>query len=163
MLMNQREATVPDGVYCTLIGDMRKSGTFRSFQSDFIQMMPKDELISVTIKLQHNCLSDSRRYGGSFVPILHEYLLIWKKTAQTLFMASLGIAQEAQKAVARTWRSAIRMAMMQLGGQASLQDIYLEAEKVAGHLIQKNPHWQAKIRQTLQKHFQHVERWVWAV
>ena len=109
MLMNQREATKEGGIYCTLIGDQRGGslgkGNFRSYQSDFIQMMPKEELLSVAIKLQHNCMSDTRVYSGSFIPIMHEYLLIWKKKAKSLFAISFDIASELQSRVATTWRN----------------------------------------------------------
>ena len=166
MLLNQREATREGGVYATLIGDHRGGtlgrGNFRSYQADFIQMMPKDELLSVTIKLQHNCLSDTRRYSGNFVPIMHEYLLLWKKSAKSLFAVSFDIASEMTKRVATTWRNAIRMVMMKLG-TAKLSDIYAEVEKVASNLIAKNPNYKAKIRQILQKHFRNAERGVWAV
>lgn len=163
MLLNQREATKNGGVYATLIGDMRKSGTFRSFQADYIDMMPKDELLSVTIKIQHNCVSNGRQYSGSFIPIMHEYLLIWKKASQSLFAISMAKASEQAKKMASTWRVAIRMAMMKIGGNCNLASIYNEVEKVAAHLIEKNQHWKAKIRQQLQKHFTHVERGVWAI
>lgn len=166
MLMNQREATRDGGIYATLIGDHRGGtlgrGNFRSYQSDFIQMMPKNELLSVAIKLQHNCLSDNRQYSGNFVPIMHEYLLLWKKSAKSLFAVSFDIASEMTKRVATTWRNAIRMVMMKLK-EAKLQDIYSEVEKVAGSLIANNPNYKAKIRQTLQKHFRNVERGVWAI
>lgn len=166
MLMNQREATREGGIYATLIGDQRGGtlgrGNFRSYQADFIQMMPKDELLSVTIKLQHNCLSDNRVYSGNFVPIMHEYLLVWKKKAKSLFAASFDVASELQKRVATTWRNAIRMAMMKLG-KASLSEIYAEVEKIASNLIANNKNWQAKIRQQLQKHYNNVERGVWAI
>jgi hypothetical protein len=167
MLLNQREATRSNGIYATLIGDQRGGtlgkGNFRSYQADFIQMMPKDELLSVTIKLQHNCMSDNRVYSGSFVPIMHEYLLIWKKKQKTLMQVSFDIALSHQRAIATTWRNAIRVAMMTLGGEGRLQDIYREVEKVAGHLMANNPNYRAKIRQTLQKHYSNVERGVWAV
>ncbi|WP_152184409.1 hypothetical protein [Sulfurimonas indica] len=166
MLMNQREATREGGIYATLIGDHRGGtlgrGNFRSYQSDFIQMMPKDELLSVTIKLQHNCLSDNRQYSGSFVPIMHEYLLLWKKKQKSLFEISFDMASEMTKRVATTWRNAIRIVMMKLK-EARLSDIYTEVEKVAANLVANNPNYKAKIRQTLQKHFTNVERGVWAV
>ena len=166
MLMNQREATKEGGIYCTLIGDQRGGslgkGNFRSYQADFISMMPKDELLSVAIKLQHNCMSDTRVYSGNFVPILHEYLLIWKKKAKSLFAVSLDIAKELQSRVATTWRNTIRIVMMKLK-QADLNTIYNEVEKVAASLIANNPNWKAKIRQTLQKHFINVQRGVWAI
>ena len=166
MLMNQREATKEGGIYCTLIGDQRGGslgkGNFRSYQSDFIQMMPKEELLSVAIKLQHNCMSDTRVYSGSFIPIMHEYLLIWKKKAKSLFAISFDIASELQSRVATTWRNAIRIVMMKLQ-KANLNTIYNEIEKVAASLIANNPNYKAKIRQTLQKHYNNVERGVWSL
>ncbi len=166
MLMNQREATKEGGIYTTLIGDQRGgtlgSGNFRSYQADFISMMPKDELLSVAIKLQHNCMSDTRVYSGSFIPIMHEYLLIWKKRAKSLFAISFDIASELQSRVATTWRNAIRIVMMKLQ-KADLNTIYNEIEKVASNLIANNPNYKAKIRQTLQKHYNNVERGVWSL
>lgn len=166
MLMNQREATKEGGIYCTLIGDQRGGslgkGNFRSYQADFISMMPKDELLSVAIKLQHNCMSDTRVYSGSFIPIMHEYLLIWKKKAKSLFAISFDIASELQSRVATTWRNAIRIVMMKLQ-KADLSTIYSEIEKVASSLIANNPNYKAKIRQTLQKHYTNVERGVWSI
>jgi hypothetical protein len=162
-LLNQREATREGGLYATLIGDMRKNGQFWSFQADYQNMMPKNELLSVVIKVQHNCMSDGKTYGGSFIPILHEYLLIWKKKQVSLFQISLDKAIEFRNQIASTWRNAIRIALMKLNGKGSLKEIYAEVEKVAKHLIEKNQHWEAKIRQTLQKHFMSVERGVWAI
>ena len=166
MLMNQREATKEGGIYCTLIGDQRGGslgkGNFRSYQSDFIQMMPKEELLSVAIKLQHNCMSDTRIYNGSFIPIMHEYLLIWNKRANSLFAISFDIASELQSRVATNWRNAIRIVMMKLQ-KADLNTIYYEIEKVASNLIANNPNYKAKIRQQLQKHYNNVERGVWSL
>lgn len=162
MLMNQREATREGGLYATLIGDMRKKGQFWSFQADYQMLMPKSELISVAIKMQHNCMSNGRSYGGSFVPITHEYLLIWKRAKASLFALGFETAKAAQAKVAMTWRSVIRTVMMQLR-KASLDEIYSEVERVASSLIANNPNYKAKVRQTLQKHFNNVQRGVWAV
>ena len=162
MLMNQREATRDGGLYATLIGDMRKRGQFWSFQADYQMLMPKSELISVAIKMQHNCMSNGKNYGGSFVPITHEYLLIWKKRVASLYAIGFETAKSVQKKIAMTWRSVIRIAMMKLK-IAKLSDIYIEVEKVASSLIAKNPNYKAKIRQTLQKHFKNVERGVWGI
>lgn len=161
-LMNQREATKEGGVYATLIGDHRKRGEFRSYQSDFIEMMPKKELVSVTIKLQHNCMSNEQQYSGDSILIHHEYLLLWKKTSRSLFAVSMDIASELQKRVATTWQNVIRIVLMKLK-EASLADIYAEVEKVAGEMIARNANWQAKVRQQLQLHFTNVQRGVWAV
>lgn len=163
MLMNQREATKEGGIYATLIGDMRKNGSFYSFQSDFIQMMPKGELLSVTIKMQHNCLSDNRRYNGNFVPIVHEYLLQWKRKSASLFQIAWDSAMETKRLLAQTWRNAIRIALMRLNGRGKLTDIYSEVEMIAGHLIANNINYKAKIRQVLQRHYHSVERGVWGI
>lgn len=60
-------------------------------------------------------------------------------------------------------RQTRRKKVMKLGGTAELKSIYAEVEKIAGELIAKNNHWQAKIRQQLQIHFTNVKRGVWAV
>lgn len=96
MLLNQRDATRVSGIYCTLIGDYRKNGVFISYQSEYIQMMPKDELISVTIKAQHNTTSEGREYKGKFIPIVHEYLLIWRK-GKTVITPGFGCAKMTRK------------------------------------------------------------------
>lgn len=163
MLLNQREAVKKGGVYCTLIGDMRKNGMFHSFQADYIKLMPKDELVANVIKIQHNCVSDNKKYSGKFIPIAHEYLIIWKKKAKSVFLISLEKACEYQNRIVSSWRSAIRLAMMKLGGKANLNLIYKEVESIARHLIKNNQHWKAKIRQKLQLYYNQVERGVWSV
>lgn len=163
MLMNQRDAARDGGLYATLIGDMRKAGKFWSFQADYQMMMPKSELISVAIKMQHNCASNGRSYGGSFIPIMHEYLLVWKKSPKSLFAIGYEAAIDIQQKIASTWRSVIRLALMKLGGQATLSRIYDEVSKVAGDLMAQNKNWQAKVRQKLQAHYTNVERGIWAL
>lgn len=162
MLLNQREATRPGGIYATLIGDMRKQGAFHSFQADFITMMPRHELKGVVIKMQHNMVSNQTMYANFKHPsIQHEYLLLWERSKQSLFQVIWDKAIEQKRAIASTWRSLIRLVMMEVG-QASLQEIYSKVESIAGDMIAKNEHWKAKIRQQLQKYHTQVERGVWA-
>jgi len=167
-LMNQREAVKPGGYYATLIGDQRKRGEYRSFQAEYIARMP-DELASVVIKAQHNVMSDSRTYGGQFAKqglprIMHEYLIIWQKPETTSILVSLGeMARKAYRRLWSTWKAVVRHALIQLGGQASLKDIYALVENVAADRVRENQHWQAKIRQTLQRAdcFSSPQRGVW--
>jgi hypothetical protein len=162
MLLNQREACRPGGMYATLIGDMRKNGAFHSFQSDFIAMMPKDELKGVVVKIQHNMVSNQNTYTKFKHPsIQHEYLLLWERSKQTLFQVVWNKAIEHKRAISSTWRSLIRLVMMELG-QASLSDIYQRVEAIAGDRIARNQHWKAKVRQSLQRYHSQVERGVWA-
>lgn len=165
LLENQRLATEQGGRYCTLIGDLRKNGTYRSYQADFIAMMPKTELESVVIKTQHNCVSDRRQYSGRFIPIQHEYLLIWKRSYKTMFQITLEKVSQLQATADWTWRNLVRMALIHLGGKASLEELYAligEMPEAAARRSSNN-HWDAKIRQVLQRHFCPVERGVWSL
>lgn len=62
-----------------------------------------------------------------------------------------------------TWRDVVAAVLDKLGGKASLSELY---EAIDGHKKTKNnPHWKAKIRQTLQMGdcFTSSERGVWSV
>lgn len=129
-LLNQREATMDGGIYTTLIGDQCGGslktdpavGNFASYQADFIKMLPRDELFAVVVKYQHNTVSGRRTYANkNFIVIEHEYLLLWKKKKKTMTQVSFDLAVAHQRAIATTWRTAIRIAMMTLGGEASLK------------------------------------------
>ncbi len=98
----------------------------------------------------------------NFIPISHEYLILFKKKAQSLYQIGFEIASDLQKHVATTWRSVIRIVMMRFNGGVSLDKIYDEVEKVAGVLIQNNQNYKAKIRQILQKHHTNVSRGIWS-
>lgn len=163
-LSNQREGAKNGGFYSTLIGDFRKNGNFYSIQSDFIQMMPRNELISVVIKQQHNCVSDNRTYSGSFIPITHEYLLVWRKKDATMFAVAYDKATQIQTALNQTWRNVVRMAFIESGKSTmTLSEIYDHVVNVAPEKVKSNEHFTAKIRQTLQKHFENVTRGVWGL
>ena len=60
----------------TLIGDCRKSGVYYSIIKD---MEYFGTLESHIIKIQHNANSSRKIYQGSFIPIIHEHLLIFRK------------------------------------------------------------------------------------
>jgi len=164
MLFNQRDAVCPSGHYMTLIGDRRYKGSYSSYQADFINMMPRDELRAVLIKAQHNCVSDSRSYSRMKHPrIAHEYLLVWEKTAQRFFVLAYNKASEHVRQIKGTWRFIIRFVLMKLGGKATLDKIYCEIEKVAGDKKSSNPTWKATVRRTLQEEAENIERGVWAI
>ncbi|AJF08165.1 hypothetical protein [Geoalkalibacter subterraneus] len=165
MLQNQRLATRPGGHYATLIGDLRKKGEFHSFQADYIKLMPKDELVSVVIKAQHNCVSDRRSYRGSFVPIMHEYLLIWKRSEKTMLAITFDKIAELELQKEWSWRNLVRMALIAKGGKANLQELYALIERMSESKARReqNSHWQAKVRQTLQRHFSRIDRGQWAL
>jgi len=157
-LINIYDALERDGHYAVLIGDHRKKGEFRSYQSDVIQM-GIGSLRNVVIKTQHNCVSDRRQYAGSFIPIRHEYLLIFRKD-NGLFAIGPLATQRLSKAFYGTWRNLVEFTLRKLGGKASLSELYRFVGTPEGH---ENSHVQAKIRQVVQKHFVRVERGVYAL
>ncbi len=164
MLLNQRDAVDPGGLYMTLIGDRRHKGQYTSYQADFISMMPRNELRGIIIKTQHNCVSDARSYARMKHPrVLHEYLIVWERVAQTFVALSLDKAYEMKRRINGTWATVVRFSLMKLGGQATLDLIYRKVEEVAGDKARSNPTWQATVRRTLQQHFVNVQRGVWAV
>lgn len=163
-MLNQRDATRPDGIYGTLIGDHRTGGHFYSYQAEVIARMPSDELCSVVIKHQHNCVSDSRQYSGLKDPrIQHEYLILFRKKTAPIIVLLGKIARQQQSRLKGTWSAVVRIILQRLGGKASLSEIYAEVKRAAPERLATNPNWEAKIRQTLQKagHFCSSERGVW--
>lgn len=163
MLLNQREATEGKGHYATLIGDYRKNGVFKSIQADYINMMPKDELVSVVIKMQHNTMSEGITYNGNFIPIIHEYQLIWKKKCATVFSFLNTHIQNLQTQYARTWKSLVQIALMKLEGKANLSDLYEVISNIAPEKVKNNANYRAKVRQTLQQSFVAIERGTWSI
>ena len=156
VLLNQREATKPGGIYGSIIGDMRKNGKYVSYQAEAISRMPASELTSVIIKTQHNTMSDKNTYSNfKHFSIMHEYL----------FDLSAMANQQAKRLHA-VWKNIVAHAMMSLGGKASLSDLYQKIAQNAPEKLKGNEeNWQAKVRQTLQRYtsFSSVERGVWAL
>ena len=152
-LLNQREATRDGGFYGTLIGDWRRQGVYTSYQAEIIARMPKDELASVVIKAQHNTMSGRFNYGKQKLPMItHEYMLLWQKKSTSFFALFRGLALSQKQRLSSTWQSIIKLALMQLGGSAPLEQIYEHVFATCPEKAIKNIHWKAKVRQTLQLH-----------
>lgn len=163
-LQNIYDAVRAGGNFSVLIGDIRQQGKFTSIQADLIQLAP-GTLDSVVIKQQHNMVSNRRSYSGKFVPILHEYLLNFRKADGVVgFLdGALQISRRLQKLARANWRAVIYKALRVLGGVGKLADIYGEIEKNAPDKTRHRPNWQARIRAELQSHFKPVARGVWAI
>ena len=74
-LKNQRPATRAGGYYGAIIGDVRKGGVYSSYQADLIVRMPRQELLTVLIKEQHNV----KDYPLRLPRIMHEYVILWQR------------------------------------------------------------------------------------
>lgn len=75
------------------------------------------------------------------------------------------MAKKAQATLWSTWKNVVRHAIVQLGGKASLSDLYEVIAGMASDRIGQNKHWKEKVRQTLQRAdcFEPVERGVWSL
>jgi hypothetical protein len=164
-LRNIYRALSRNGVYGVLIGDWKKNGTYHPLGLD-LRLIGPGSLEGVAIKEQHNCLSDTRTYGGrKLCRIAHEYLVWWRRTDRFYAMvdAALELSKRLKAAANANWKGVCREALMRLGGQADLQAIYAMVEQDAPEMVTGRPNWQARVRATLQEIGQNVERGVWAV
>lgn len=165
-LMNQRSATKVGGVYATIIGDWRRNGTYTSYQAECIARMPKDELLGVIIKAQHNVQSARKQYGKMVMPwIQHEYVLLWTRKGASTFTLLRTIATEQAHRLRGTWKAIIRNVMIALGGQASIQEVCAKVAAGCPEQLQSNKNWDAKVRQVLNSsgEYKNVSRGVWAL
>lgn len=148
-LMNIYDSLKDQGHYAVLIGDMRKNGEYFSWQADIIAM-GLGKLKNLLIKTQHNCLSNGVQYSGSFIPIMHEFLLVFLKDRQIISFGQLLLQKEERIArrVAGTWKQIVYQALSDLGGKATIEETFNSVMKRIDP--QGNQHVAAKIRQTLQ-------------
>lgn len=146
-----------------LMGDVRRNGVLHSMLTDIVK---PGELDQILIKMQHNTVSGNRTYSSrNFVPIVHEYILILKKTSPYILDFQIPMKKELdiRDSFSATWRDVVFAVMRKLGKSASLSNIYKEVE---GHeKTRTNPHWKNKIRQVLQKYpdFISESRGVWSL
>ena len=140
---------VNGGRHAMLIGDVRKNGKYYSIIKDLDWY---GELESHIIKVQHNCISDNKNYAGSFIPIKHEHLLVFKKNAIWVLNIKHTEEQKANilKSNTATWRDLIQAAIEYLNGRATVDEIYnlLKESKKA----ERNNFVREKIRQILNNH-----------
>ena len=52
---------------------------YSTYKADLIVRMPRQELLTVLIKEQHNVARNSRDYSLRLPRIMHEYAILWEK------------------------------------------------------------------------------------
>lgn len=161
-MMKQFAALEKGGRMFTLVGDWKQKGKLYSMILDLIKPGTVENII---IKAQHNCWSDRQSYSGNFVPIVHEYLLVTRKDAGLIVPVSWGTGRDydMRSFGDQSWRDLVFSVIQENGGKMSLQELY-EALKDSAK-AKRNPHWQEKVRQTVQniKHFIRTERGCYAL
>jgi len=151
------------GRHATLIGDVRKNGRYYSIIKDMAYF---GELESHIVKVQHNLYkTEQKQYSSKLIRIHHEHLLIFKKDQvwHIPITAVKKAFRDLRDSKLPTWRDLIQAAVEDLGGVATLNQLYSVLENSAK--AKQNAHWQAKIRQTLQIYgeFRSIQRGVWGL
>jgi hypothetical protein len=152
-LMNIYEALSEQGraTYCVLIGNMRKQGQFYDL-TGMLQRVAPGKLRDIIIKQQHNCVSDSRKYGGaSFARIAHETLLVFERDERIVCAIDFAMQVEQRLANAQrmTWRTALKR-VTRPGEQVHVTDLYARLSGYAKR-IGTNNNFEAKIRQVVRR------------
>lgn len=162
-MMKQFSALEKGGRMFVLMGDMKKRGVLYSMLCDILKPGTLEQVI---IKAQHNCWSDRQSYSNqNFVPIVHEYLMVCRKDSGLIVPVSWGVSKtfDMRSFTDQSWRDLVYSVIEDNGGQMSLQELY-DALKDSSK-AKNNPHWQEKIRQTVQnvKRFVRTERGCYAL
>ena len=162
-MMKQFASLEKGGRMAVLMGDIKKKGKLYSMLAEIIK---PGTLENIIIKAQHNCFSDNTNYSGSFIPILHEYVMIVRKDTPLLVpvIVAKEIKADIRDMAGATWRDVVAAVLEDCTEAVTLTYIY---EQIEPHKkAQNNKHWREKIRQTLQinpNHFHNTERGMWVL
>lgn len=140
-----------DGRLAILVGDYRKNGEFHSIQRDMMTVGMQEAFIT---KAQYNCRSDSRTYNMPFIPIVTEYLVIFKKEGGLIVPFSKRLSgvfnMIKRDNGALTWKHLIRCVMETKGGETSSDELY---DILSEHpKAQANKHYKDRIRAVIQEY-----------
>lgn len=151
------------GRLAILVGDVKRKGVLYSMQKDMAWFGQPEQII---IKAQHNCWSDNVSYSGNFIPIVHEYLMIFKRDNCYIIPSRIvkQVNVDLRTRPNQTWRDVVLAAISKLGGKASLQQLYSEIENHAK--TKTNSAWKEKIRQIVRaynKDFQRISEGIYTL
>lgn len=137
------------GKMAILMGDVRRNGKYYSMLSDIVKPGHLEQII---IKMQHNTMSglSNNQYKGNFVPIAHEYIMIIKKMEPYFIDFQIPVKKklDIRDSKDTTWKEVVWAALQNLGGTATLTDLYAEIEGYSK--CRQNPNWKASVRKALQ-------------
>jgi len=140
-----------DGRLAILVGDIRIKGNFYSIPHDIMRM---GKFESFVVKAQFNCVSDKRTYNKPFIPIVTEYIMLYRKDDPFLVTYSKRLSNSTDisknDVAGLTWHHLVRSVMEKLGGEAKLTEIYAF---LAEHpKAKKNNYYKERIRATIYEH-----------
>lgn len=154
-LLNIHEATAVGGHYGILMGNLRRDGTYFNLSS-LVERVAPGVLVDEIIKIQHNCLSGSKKYRGKVIRIEHEKLLVFRRTESraALEMTNIvyrrGLAQE--NAV---WINAINFVLLSVTKPMSADEVINAIKTV---IKPENEFWGDFVREQLKMNELFVEQ-----
>lgn len=160
-MMKQFAALEKGGRMAVLMGDIKKRGKLYSMLSEIIKPGTAENIL---IKAQYNCFSDNTSYSGSFIPILHEYVLIVRKDNPLLIpiITTKKLELDIRDMHGATWRDIVAAVLEDEGRSVPLSVLYEKIEPYKK--ARQNQWWKEKVRQTLQlhpDHFESTQRGMW--
>lgn len=154
-MMKQFTALERGGRMAVLMGDIKKRGKLYSMISEIIK---PGTLENIVIKAQHNCFSDRTQYSGSFIPILHEYVMIVRKDAALMIpiLTTKRTEMDIRDMRGATWRDIIASVFEESRGSLALDEVYALVQE--HKRAKESKFWRDKVRQTLNSYPQTFER-----
>ena len=140
-MMKQFASLEKGGRMAVLMGDIKKRGKLYSMLAEIIK---PGTLENIIIKAQHNCFSDNTQYSGSFIPILHEYVMIVRKDTPLLVpvIVAKEIKADIRDMAGATWRDVVAAVLEECTEAVTLTYLY---EQIEPHKkAQNNKHWREK-------------------
>lgn len=123
-----------------MVDDRKRVNDHYQYYSIIKDMAWLGDLESYLVKVRYNVTSTRNGYHGSFIPMMHEQLLIFIKRSIWQFgiKYTKTFIRDLRQWQQVTWRDLVRAAVAQHCRQASLQDLYqtLDDAKKAN-----NVHW----------------------
>lgn len=160
-MMKQFAALSNGGRMAVLMGDIKKKGRLYSMISEIVKPGTMENII---IKAQHNCFSDNVSYSGTFIPILHEYVLIVRKDSPVMIpiIATKKMEVDIRDMLGATWKDIVSAVLEDSKIPVPLEYLYKKIEPYKK--AKENRWWREKVRQTLYihpNHFEHIENGMW--
>lgn len=162
-MLKQYAALEKGGHMAVLMGDIKRKGKLYSMLAEIAK---PGTLENILIKTQHNCVSDRTTYSGSFIPIVHEYVMIVRKDNALIWPILLTTQKKADIRDMRgaTWKDVIASVLEEAKTSLTLKELYERVEPYAK--AKTNAFWKEKVRQTLQLHpqlFTRIKEGVWGM
>ena len=150
------------GHMAVLVGDIVRHGAIQSMQHELAWCGTP---IRTIIKVQHNARSYRATYRGTFVPVVHEYLLVFSKDEPYGVRVVYTVTRDVDlRRRDLTWLQIVQASVEALGGRADLTAVYDEVARQFGERVAQAQWWREKVRQVLQgPRFVRLERGVYGL